>query len=136
MTFFVVGASVLHSVPDDLGKIARKLVKYWWTEHGMSMQKLEEDNRVNFATIHFNDKEGWGRLIFANNSGFLQPEVDDGPEGAGRGDGVKGSAGDAGGNTQAELSTVKAASAKAVAANAAAATEISPEAEIPQRSEV
>jgi hypothetical protein len=28
-------ASLLHNVPNDLGKIARKLVTHWWTRHGM-----------------------------------------------------------------------------------------------------
>jgi hypothetical protein len=46
-------ASVLHSVPDDLRKIARKLVKYSCTEHGLPycVQKLEEENWVTFDTI-------------------------------------------------------------------------------------
>jgi hypothetical protein len=53
--------SVLHNVTDDLSKIARKLVRYWWTEHGLSycMQKVVEENRVSFATIHFSR---WGRV--------------------------------------------------------------------------
>jgi hypothetical protein len=59
-------ASLLHNVPNDLGKIARKLVTHWWTRHGMPycMQKLEE-NRVSFAIIHFSRQ---GRvIIFFNN---------------------------------------------------------------------
>jgi hypothetical protein len=41
-------------VPDDLGKIARKVVKYWWTRHGLPyyIQKIEEENRVSFTTLH------------------------------------------------------------------------------------
>jgi hypothetical protein len=36
------------------------------------MQKLEEQNRVTFAAIHFDKKkEGWSGSLFANNSGFF-----------------------------------------------------------------
>jgi hypothetical protein len=135
-------ASVLHSIPDNIGKITRKLVKYWWTKHGLPycMQKLEEGNQVTFAAIHFDKKEGWSGLIFANNSGFSQPEIDEGLEGVERGVGADGGVGGAGGSAQAEAMTEKADVADAAkwlaAADAAATTEVSPEAEIPQRSEV
>jgi hypothetical protein len=45
--------SLLHNVPDNLGKIAGKLVHNWWTNHGLSyyMQRVKKDNRVNFITI-------------------------------------------------------------------------------------
>jgi hypothetical protein len=48
-------ASLLHNVPADPGRIARILVKNWWTNHGLPycMQKTEEENRVSFATICF-----------------------------------------------------------------------------------
>jgi hypothetical protein len=29
-------AWLLQDVPDDLGRIAKKLVKNWWTNHGLS----------------------------------------------------------------------------------------------------
>jgi hypothetical protein len=94
-------ASVLHNVPGELDKIDRKLVKYWWTEHGLPycMQKVEkEENRVTFATMPFSNWQGcWVGLLFANNSGFSQPEADGGPEG----DGTDGNAGRAGGDTRA-----------------------------------
>jgi hypothetical protein len=46
-------ASILHDVPEDLGKIAGKLLCNWWTNHRMSycMQRVEEDNRVSFVRI-------------------------------------------------------------------------------------
>jgi hypothetical protein len=28
--------SLLHDVPDDVGQIAKKLVKNWWVKHGLS----------------------------------------------------------------------------------------------------
>jgi hypothetical protein len=36
--------SLLHDVPDDVGRIAKKLVKNWWVKHGLSyyMQKIEK----------------------------------------------------------------------------------------------
>jgi hypothetical protein len=51
-------ASLLHDVPDDLGKIARRVVKYWWTEHGLSycMQMIEEENQVSFAIVHLSGR--------------------------------------------------------------------------------
>jgi hypothetical protein len=38
--------SLLHDVPDDVGCIAKRLVKNWWVRHGLSycMQKIEEEN--------------------------------------------------------------------------------------------
>jgi hypothetical protein len=47
-------ASLLHNVPDILSKTTWKLVKHWWTKHGLPycMQKLEE-NRVSFTIIRF-----------------------------------------------------------------------------------
>jgi hypothetical protein len=55
-------ASLLHDVPDDLGKIAWRVVKYWWTKHGLPycMQKIEEENRLSFATA-----EGDGAFFWA-----------------------------------------------------------------------
>jgi hypothetical protein len=52
------GASILHDVPDDIGRIAKKLVRNWWTNHGLPycMQKIEEENRVSFATICFDEQ--------------------------------------------------------------------------------
>jgi hypothetical protein len=29
-------ASILHDMSDDVGRIAKKLVKNWWTNHGLS----------------------------------------------------------------------------------------------------
>jgi hypothetical protein len=52
------GASILHDVPDDIGRIAKKLVRNWWTNHGLPycMQKIEEENRISFATICFDEQ--------------------------------------------------------------------------------
>jgi hypothetical protein len=38
--------SLHHYVPDDVGHIAKRLVKNWWVKHGLSycMQKTEEEN--------------------------------------------------------------------------------------------
>jgi hypothetical protein len=60
-------ASLLHDVPDDLGKIAGKLMRYWWMKHGLPycMQKVEEENWVSFTTIHF---AGRVQFDFADNS--------------------------------------------------------------------
>jgi hypothetical protein len=35
-------ASILRDVPDDIGRISKKLVKNWWTNHGLPnvMQKI------------------------------------------------------------------------------------------------
>jgi hypothetical protein len=48
-------ASLLQDVPNDLGRIAKKLVKNWWTKHGLPycMQKMEEENRVSFPRMYF-----------------------------------------------------------------------------------
>jgi hypothetical protein len=48
-------ASLLHDIPEDLGKIDGRLVQNWWTQHGLPycMQWLEEDNRVSFILIAF-----------------------------------------------------------------------------------
>jgi hypothetical protein len=47
--------SLLHDVPDDVGRIAKRLVKNWWVKHGLTycMQKIEEENRVSFIGIIF-----------------------------------------------------------------------------------
>jgi hypothetical protein len=38
--------SLLHDVPDDVGRIAKTLVKKWWVKHRLPyyMQKIEEEN--------------------------------------------------------------------------------------------
>jgi hypothetical protein len=48
-------ASLLKDFPEDLGRIAKKLVKNWWTKHGLPycVQKIEEENRVSFITLYF-----------------------------------------------------------------------------------
>jgi hypothetical protein len=48
-------ASLLHDVRDDLGKIARRVVKYWWTKNSLPyyMQKSEEEFRVSFTLVKF-----------------------------------------------------------------------------------
>jgi hypothetical protein len=45
--------SLRHDIPEDLGKIARRLVRNWWTNHGLPywMQWVEEDNQVSFILI-------------------------------------------------------------------------------------
>jgi hypothetical protein len=45
--------SLLHDVPDDVGRIAIKLVKNRRVKHGLSycIQKIEEENRVSFVAI-------------------------------------------------------------------------------------
>jgi hypothetical protein len=45
--------SLLHDVPDDVGRIAIKLVKNWRVKHGLPycIQKIEEENRVSFVAI-------------------------------------------------------------------------------------
>jgi hypothetical protein len=47
--------SLLHDVPDDVGQIAKRLVKNWWVKHGLSycMPKIEEENWVSFIAIIF-----------------------------------------------------------------------------------
>jgi hypothetical protein len=46
-------ASVLQDFPVEAGWIAKRLVKNWWTKHGLPycMQKIEEENRVSFGTL-------------------------------------------------------------------------------------
>jgi hypothetical protein len=48
-------ALVLQDFPREIGWIAKRLVKNWWTKHGLSycMQKIEEENRVSFTTCYF-----------------------------------------------------------------------------------
>jgi hypothetical protein len=48
-------ALVLQDFPREIGWIAKRLVKNWWTKHGPSyyMQKIEEENQVSFATSYF-----------------------------------------------------------------------------------
>jgi hypothetical protein len=48
-------ASILHGIPKDIARIVRRLVRNWWTSHGLPyyMQRTEEDNRVSFAPISF-----------------------------------------------------------------------------------
>jgi hypothetical protein len=50
-------ASILHDVSDDIGRIAKKLVRNWSTNHGLPdcMQKIEEENRVSFTTMCFDE---------------------------------------------------------------------------------
>jgi hypothetical protein len=47
-------ASILHNVSDDVGRIVKKLMKNWWTNHDLPycMQKIEEENRVSFTTMY------------------------------------------------------------------------------------
>jgi hypothetical protein len=46
-------ASVLQDFPMEAGRIAKRLMKNWWTKHGLPycMQKTEEENRVSFGTL-------------------------------------------------------------------------------------
>jgi hypothetical protein len=48
-------ASIMHDVSDDIGRIAKKLVKNWWSNLGLPycMQKIEEENRLSFTTMYF-----------------------------------------------------------------------------------
>jgi hypothetical protein len=48
-------ALLLHDVLEDHGRIAGRLVRNWWTQHGLPycMQRVEEDNRVSFVPIPF-----------------------------------------------------------------------------------
>jgi hypothetical protein len=48
-------ASLLEDFPEDLVQIAKRLVKNWWTKHGLlfCIQKIEEENWVSFITIFF-----------------------------------------------------------------------------------
>jgi hypothetical protein len=52
-------ASILHDVPDDIGRIAKKLLRNWWTDHGLPycMYKIEEENWVSFAIMCFDDRK-------------------------------------------------------------------------------
>jgi hypothetical protein len=58
-------ASLLHDVPDDLGRIAKRLVKNWWTHHGLPycLQKIKEENQVSFTTKYFDE----GSVLLSNN---------------------------------------------------------------------
>jgi hypothetical protein len=51
-------ASILTDVPDDINRIAKRLMKNWWTNYGLPycMQKIEEENRISFATMHFEER--------------------------------------------------------------------------------
>jgi hypothetical protein len=42
-------SSVLQDFLVEIGCIAKKLMKNWWTRHGLSyyMQKIKEENRVS-----------------------------------------------------------------------------------------
>jgi hypothetical protein len=42
-------ASVLQDFPMETGQITKKLMKNWWTKHGLLyyMQKIKEENRVS-----------------------------------------------------------------------------------------
>jgi hypothetical protein len=46
-------ASVLQDFPAKTGRIAKRLVKIWWTKHGLlyCMQKIEEENRLSSGTL-------------------------------------------------------------------------------------
>jgi hypothetical protein len=46
-------ASLLHEIPKDIGKIVGKVVRRWWTQHGLPycMQLLKEDNEVSFVPL-------------------------------------------------------------------------------------
>jgi hypothetical protein len=48
-------ASLHEDFTKDLGRIAKRLVKNWWTKHGLPfcMQKIEEETRVSFITLYF-----------------------------------------------------------------------------------
>jgi hypothetical protein len=51
-------ALILHDVPDDIGRVAKRLVKNWWTHHGLTycMQKIEEEIQVSFTTMYFDEQ--------------------------------------------------------------------------------
>jgi hypothetical protein len=46
-------ASLLHEIPKGIGKIVGKVVRRWWTQHGLPycMQLLKEDNEVSFVPL-------------------------------------------------------------------------------------
>jgi hypothetical protein len=48
-------ASILHDVPDDIGRIAKKHMKNWWNNHGLPycMLKIEEEHKVSFVMMYF-----------------------------------------------------------------------------------
>jgi hypothetical protein len=48
-------ASLIQEFPKDVGRMARKLVKHWWTNHGLPycIQKIEEENQVSSAILLF-----------------------------------------------------------------------------------
>jgi hypothetical protein len=74
-------ASLLEDFPEDLVQIAKRLVKNWWTKHGLlfCIQKIEEENWVSFITIFF------GNNVW--QSTLAQPEADKNSEGEGAGGG-------------------------------------------------
>jgi hypothetical protein len=45
--------SVLQDFPMEANRIAKRLVKNWWTKHGLPycMQMIEEENQVSSATL-------------------------------------------------------------------------------------
>jgi hypothetical protein len=51
-------ASLLHNDSGELGRIAKRLVKNWWTKHGLPycMQRIEEENQVSFATMYIDKR--------------------------------------------------------------------------------
>jgi hypothetical protein len=51
-------ASILHDVPDDIGRIAKKLTRNLCTEHCLPycMQKIEKENRVSFIVMCFDEQ--------------------------------------------------------------------------------
>jgi hypothetical protein len=71
--------SLLHDVPDDVGWIAKRLVKNWWVKHGLPycMQKMEEENRVSFIVMFFVLQE----CIIISLACFLLPEAEEDPKG-------------------------------------------------------
>jgi hypothetical protein len=73
--------SLLHDVPDDVGRIVKRLMKNWWVKHGLPycMQKIEEENRVSFIVIIFILRG----CIVVKTVCFLQPEAEGDPEGDG-----------------------------------------------------
>jgi hypothetical protein len=46
-------ASMLSDIPEDIGKITGRLVRRWWTHHGLlyCMCRLKEDNQVIFIPM-------------------------------------------------------------------------------------
>jgi hypothetical protein len=48
-------ASLLEDFPEDISRIAKRLVTNWWTKHGLPycIMKTEEKNWVSFITLYF-----------------------------------------------------------------------------------